>query len=77
MNNQFKYRCSICDTVSEPSISNSMGNFKHGTQFFPDPKDPNHFICGECNHSHQEDMSTWNIIDEDKTHNEQERKDGN
>ena len=42
------HRCSICNTVNIPEIETNIGDYRDHSYWVNDPKDPNHFVCGEC-----------------------------
>lgn len=63
MNESFKYRCSICPTVSDPSIADTQDDYKPFMNYFPDPKNSSQFICGDCFNEYQETMRDWAIVD--------------
>lgn len=69
----FKYRCSSCDNVSDPEITNSNSEHVPHQQYFPDPIEEDQFICGDCQASIDDVMAEWSIIDEAKEQEEQRK----
>ena len=55
------HRCSICNTVNSEYIETNLGDYRPYQYFVNDPKDPSHFICGECDDSIRELQMEYEI----------------
>lgn len=48
MNTGGKFRCSLCNSVSNDKIATEIGDYKENMSFTHDPKNGQHFICIDC-----------------------------
>lgn len=60
------HRCSICNSVNNEDIETNLGDFNDHTYYVNDPKDPSHFICGECDEVIKDLMCDYEMDNEDE-----------
>jgi hypothetical protein len=62
--NIFKYRCSICNSVSDPKLMDSNTIHVPQQQYHPDFSGADQFICDTCQVTINEVRAEWSMIDE-------------
>lgn len=56
-------RCTICNCVSSEDIETTIGDYRPGMSFVPDPKDSLGFICLECQDVIQDQRFDYELMD--------------
>lgn len=56
-------RCTICNCVSSEDIETTIGDYRRGMSFAPDPIHRNSFICMECQDVIQDQRFDYELMD--------------
>lgn len=68
------HRCSICNCVNQEDIQTNIGDYRGNMFFTKDPKNPNHFICGECEEAIQDVRWDYEIMDDEEEDDDSDEK---